>query len=195
MRQAASDAQDSIGKRDFDGAISLLEASLSQYPDEKLLKETLASARKGAEAKRRDDAIEALIREAHVQANQHDLQRALKTVDQGLVEFGNDKRFAEARAKVMSAKADWERAEAIRSVLEDSNTLLAQQQPAAAVERLETALELYHGDKQLTEARDAARNALSALGREQAISALLSKRGTYWTRETSETQLAHWSMG
>jgi hypothetical protein len=175
VRRAVSHARQAIAEQNFDQAISELQTALSQYPHEKLLEETLASARSAAEAKRRDDAIENLIREAHGQANQHGFVRALDIVEQGIAEFGSDKRFAEARAEVISAKADWERAEAIRSVLEEANALLTQQQPAQALEQLQIAIKSYPADQQLIEARDTARNVLSALEREQAISALLTE--------------------
>ena len=174
VRQVVREAQASLAAGNSDEAISTVQLALTKYPDDKLLQETLASARRAADAKRRDDAIDALIREAHTQGDGRQYSRALTTIDRGIAEFGTDERLAEARAKIVTAKTDWERAEAVGRALEESNALLSHGQPALAVQRLEAALKSYPAESRLTAALDAARKSQAAARREQAIGSLMA---------------------
>ncbi len=172
VRQAVEKAQGSVAQEDFNSAILLLEASLKRYPGESSLLEALRSARSALEAKRRDNAISALCREAQTQADQRDFAGALKTLSKGLDDYGSDPRLVVGREAVLSAKADWERSEAIRRAVESSKRCLAQGQPESALDLLEAALGQYAGDPKLLEARDIAGGALVSKQREESIEAL-----------------------
>ncbi len=173
VRQAVDEARNLVAQQDFDKAISLLESSLKSYPAEEPLTQALASARNALQAKRRDDAIDALCEQLPALIEKRDFGRALKTVDQGEKDYGSDARLSAAREKVLASKADWERAEDIRRAVENANARLAQQKPGLAAELLEAALRHYPDAPQLTEALNLARKALHAQQREEAIETLL----------------------
>jgi eukaryotic-like serine/threonine-protein kinase len=175
VRQVAENAHRALAREDFEEAVSSIESALKRYPGEAVLTEALASVRTAWEAKRRDDTIKALVSEAQTQVDKGDFSRALKIVDRGATEYGNDERLRVARKRVLSAQAVWERDEAIRHALENANTLVAQQEPRAAVQVLEGTLEKFPAEPPLTEALTVAREAVAAQERENAIEALLKE--------------------
>ncbi len=175
VRQIVEEAHNFVAQQDLNKAISLLESALKRYPAEPRLAETLTLSRTALKTKRRDEAIEALLGQAQAQIDNRDFPRGLKTVERGLTDYGSDRRLAEMRKKVLSAKADWERAEVIRRTLENANTRLAQGKPGVAAELLEGGLRQYPAERQLTEALDVAKKALESLRRDEAIEALLQQ--------------------
>jgi tetratricopeptide (TPR) repeat protein len=172
VRQIAENAQNSLAQQDFSKAISLLESSLKRYRGESLLVEGLRSARNAFELKRRDDAIRMLCGQVQTQVDKHDFANALKTVNRGLQDYGSDSRLTGMRDTVLSAKADWERAESIRRAVEIARQCVERGQPERALETLEPILEQYPDEPKLMEGRAVAREALASKQREQAIEAL-----------------------
>ena len=179
VRQAVEDSKTRVAQQDFNGAIVLLESALKRYPANPELAGALESAREALAAKRRDEAIEAACREAQEQVERREFPRALKTIDRGQLDHGSDPRFTAAREKVLAAKADWERVEAVRHVIDDARKRLAQGKPATAVELLEAALKRYPEDPHLIEALEFAQTALASFRREEAIETLCRQAQQY----------------
>ena len=95
---------------------------------------------------------------------------ALADIGGAVEAYGQDPRLTAARAGIVHAKALWERAEAIKLALKESQQRLTAKHPEQAVEGLEGVLGLYPGDEQLTAGLQLARQALEAKQREDAIS-------------------------
>jgi hypothetical protein len=169
IAQLAEDSRQHVAEREFEKAIALLESALSQYPGEPQLVQAMDVARAELAARQRDEAIEEACRLARGQLEASEYQDALNLVDQAVTEYGNDRRFTAVRDRIVSAKAQWERAEAVRQLVEAAHNFVAQQDFNQAIALLESALKSYPGEPRLTEALTAARAALAARRRNEAI--------------------------
>ena len=172
VRRIVDEARSLVARQDFNEAIAV-PSSLKSYSNEAQLVEALRSARNALEAKRRDDAIRpALCAQARAQLEKLDFANALNAVNRGLEDYGSDPRLTATREAVLAAKAEWDRAEAIRRAVELSQQHVHQRQPERALESLEPVLAQYADEPKLLEAKALAQEALAAKQREQAIEAL-----------------------
>jgi serine/threonine-protein kinase len=172
VREALEKAQASAAQGLPEAAVQVLEAAIVRLPGEARLDKALSDARLLVQQKQSDQAIDALCRDADAQLERREFDRALSAIDQGLRAHGQDPRLAGAREKVIHAKLQWERSEAIRQALQDSERLIGANQPEQAVETLEKVLSRYPGEESLTTAMALARQAADAKRREQAIVSL-----------------------
>ena len=125
ISQVLENSERLVGRGDIETAVEILEASCQQYPDESRLVEAIASARDALSAKRREEGILRAIREAESHLDQRQYPEAFEAVDRGAAEYGHDQRLSGFRQKISEAKAAWERAEAVREIVEKSRELAA----------------------------------------------------------------------
>jgi tetratricopeptide (TPR) repeat protein len=177
IRDLTEQADALAAQQQFDRAITLLELGVKRHGADPHLAEALAGARAALAAKRHDEAIDSVCKQAHAQTEKQDFSRALKVLDRGAAEHGRDARFAAMRENVLAAEGEWKRDRFVRLTLADAENRLAQGKPEMAVPTLEAALTRYPADPQLTEAFDRARHALEAVRREEAIRLLLAQAG------------------
>ena len=156
-------------KDQFDVAVEVLEEALRLYPDADGLSAALTRAREQLAAKIREASVEKLLREVRVRLDQQHFEQALEELDSGLHALGPDDRLARLREEVLTARTDWERAQAVQQALEDANRQLAANKPDAALEILQAASRQFPQESVLTGAVDGARQALQAKRREEAI--------------------------
>src|SRR5205823_11548291 len=82
---------------------------------------------------------------------------------------GRDRRLAGIRDQIIRAQAEWERAQAVRQIVQQSQSYLDQRDFDKAIAVLESALKRYPGEAQLAQLMTAAHDALAAKGRDEAI--------------------------
>ena len=94
--------------------MGLLQTGIDRFPNEPALTKALAATQAAFSAKRREEAIERLCADARAQQGKHRFEEGRKAIDDGLAEYGRDRRLTEIRDQIVAAKAEWERSEAIR---------------------------------------------------------------------------------
>ncbi len=156
----------------FEEGLQLLRSSLNQFPDEPELAQELTSTEEARKARQREEGIVSICAQAQGKHDELLFEPALEIVGRGLAEYGQDLRLVELRDRISKAKADWERAEAVRQEVDDAKELVAQQDFDNAITRLEESLNQFPGESQLVEGLRSARNAREAKRRDDAISAL-----------------------
>jgi hypothetical protein len=142
VRLALLDFDQHLSANSPEQAIERIEAALTRYPDEDRLTSQLAIARDALAAKRRENAIAGLVRSAGRQLANREFDPALAELEGGLSALGEDSRLTELQARVRTAKADWERSQAIATALEKSRQRSEKNDPEAAVSILEAVLRL-----------------------------------------------------
>jgi len=178
VREALDKAYAHVAQESPELAVQVLEAAAGLYPDEDRLRAELSAARTLQGQKLRDEAIDAVCREAHSSVELREFDRALSAIDHGLTVEGQDQRFLTARDRVLEARSQWQRAEAVRSALKDAHRCLANDDPLQAVETLDAALARYPLEDELINAVNQARQALLRKQREQAIQTALLQAGS-----------------
>ena len=172
VRHAIEQSQSSIEASEFTAAVEILESALKRYPAQPQLTEGLAAARRALAIKRRAEAVDELCRAIAGQKEQGEYSRALKAVERGLAEYGPDPRLIALRDQLAAEKIAWERQNAIQRLIQDSEKHLQRGNPAAAIDALQAALKRYPSDPQLSESLSAARAAVAAKKRDEAIEVL-----------------------
>jgi serine/threonine-protein kinase len=140
-RRAAENARALLAKEQTARAIELLEAAAAQYPDDPVILELLASARKVNGPAHHADPVDAVCRETKVYLEGNDFDRALKTVTLNLETHSGEPRLVALRETVLAARLDFERNSARRgrrsvaeAVTDDPSLLLPPTEPRTPVE-------------------------------------------------------------
>ena len=155
--------------------MQILQAAVQEYSGDPRLTESLASTRTALTAKRREEAIATILRQAEAQQGQRDYEQALHSLANGLAEYGSDERLIAFREEIAAAKIAWERDEAIRQILARSQQLTAQNHLEAASEHLQSGLRQFPGEPGLAQAQASIEDALAAKRRDEAIVSLLQQ--------------------
>jgi hypothetical protein len=135
-RRAAENARALLANGQTARAVELLEAAAAQYPDDPVILELLASARKVNPAGLQTDAVEAVCRETKVYLEGNDFDRALKTVAVNLETHSGEPRLVALRETVLAARLQFERNAARKrrrsvaeAVTEDPSSFLPPAEP------------------------------------------------------------------
>ena len=120
VRKAIENANTRLVQQKPGVAVELLEAALRHYPDDAQLTTALNDARRAFDALRREEAIEMLLGNAQRNLQAREFTIALDALDQGLRDYGADKRLSDLHAKVLTAKSDWERTQALLELIAEA---------------------------------------------------------------------------
>ena len=160
LDQASREGNTRLASKDFEGAIQFLEKTLLSLPGEAALEELLKQGLDGLARQSRERAVAAIAEQGENLLSQRRFTDALAAIDAGLREFENESALVALKTKVreQEEKERRERAAAIKQNIEESRRLLDQDEPRAAVEALQKALEQFPEEAQLsrllTEARE-----------------------------------------
>jgi serine/threonine-protein kinase len=125
-----------------EAAVVELEAALAQFADERL-QFALSDAREAVALKRRAALLEEIDRQVQLHIEKHEFDRALQVVDRASGSLAGDPVLTRLQAAALSAKAAWERDEAIETARNAAQALLAQHRLDEALAVLRACLEKF----------------------------------------------------
>jgi eukaryotic-like serine/threonine-protein kinase len=114
-------------------AVAELEMALAQFADERL-RLALSQAREAVTAKRRAALLEQIEREVRLELERHDFNRALQVLDRVSASLTGDPVLTRLQETALSAKAAWEREEAIAATQRDVQALRLEQRFEDAID-------------------------------------------------------------
>ena len=188
LRQLIGEAQRQIETGQPESALELIESTQPQFGAE--LQETLTAVKGAIAAKQKEQAIEAACRSAYTLLDERQYAPALDVLATAGDTLGKDPRLSAARDKVAAAKQEWERAEAVREVLEHSHRSIAENDLPGALELLNQALALYPGEPSLLKALAETLQAIEVVKKETAIAALSRETRLFLGTQDFPTALA-----
>ena len=160
-QQAVQEARAAAANQTFADARKILEAALSRYDGDVLLRHELESvARQVAE---RDAAIGEAVQQADELASQQRLEEAWKAAESALQRYGEDARLQDLRRRLEALRV---REEHIHQAVRQARALTEQQKFDQATEVIETELGRYPGDPTLESEAEGIRQAAE---RQQAL--------------------------
>ncbi|HWR53841.1 MAG TPA: protein kinase, partial [Bryobacteraceae bacterium] len=153
LRSELSSARELVDRLRFAEAVDLLRKLKTEFPAEERVSGLLTYAQQELLALERAQALDALRTEVLAHAEAHEFDAALEKLRAGIEAFQNDPGLARLRQTVLTAKAKWERKQAVEAAFSSAESLRAQNLFAEALEALEAPLSKYPDAAELTSLR------------------------------------------
>ena len=175
IRRTIDQAQALLDGGQNESAIQLLRDAAVQYPSEARFEALLQQAEARLKRQRRADAIAKAIQDSEEQVKVQEFDRAVKSIDAALQQWGTDKSLAQARSDALTAKdaanarlQQQRRVEAIAKTLQDAEAHTKAKEFDRAVQLIDEAMKRLGSEASLAMARDAAIGEKAAFEREEA---------------------------
>ncbi len=168
---ASQEATGRTDRRDFDGAIAILEQALKFWPGDERLTKLLDGTRRDHAAWERQRALEGIVQQVQQLAGQNRFAEALAAIQVGLQRYENEPTLTELRRSIVEREQQEleRRAAMVRQEVESAENLLAQHKTQFAIEVLEKALEKFLNQEELVKLLARARTQLSTEQRQNVL--------------------------
>jgi serine/threonine-protein kinase len=153
LRSELTSARDLIDRLRFADAVELLRKLKSEFPNEDRVSGLLTYAQQELLALERAQALDALRTEVLALAESHDFTAALDKLRAGIESFQGEPGLSRLRQTVLTAKAKWERRQAIEAAFSQAEALRAENRFSEAIEALDANLASYPDAAELTSLR------------------------------------------
>ena len=163
INQATQTARLLIKEKRLDNAREVLEFGLRAYPRDTSMTRLMEIVNTLAAAQERARKIGDVVRQVHSLADAGQLDEALHAVDGAIGEFGEETSLVECRRNFQLERDQREYARGLQATIEQGRRLLAEGNPAGAIELLEGAMLQYPGETELALLLSSARGTLAAL--------------------------------
>ena len=173
VKELAAKAGALADKKDFNGALSLLEDALQKYPGETTLIRMLGSTLAAKTAWERQQAVAATIRQCNELRQQQRLAEAIELVEAALRDNSADPQLVSLLEQLEQEWAGKRRAEAVRKAADAAVQALDRKQPLEAQQVLRTALIQYAGENRLLELLKRAEDEQRAIEKARAVEAIV----------------------
>ena len=155
--------------QDFDRALQALDQALGTYAGESSLvrlRETVLSAKSRRE---RERAVDEVVERYELLRGKNRFSEASRAVESALKLYEGDPALLKLRQRINSDWEQYQRSEAVRSLLAESDALIEERQPRRAIAVIEAALASYPEDTRLAAALSRSQAALRSQQRAAAI--------------------------
>ncbi|HLJ48089.1 MAG TPA: protein kinase [Bryobacteraceae bacterium] len=154
LERAKAEGNSLIGQQQYEEAIQAMERALASFPGNAELDALLGRAREAMEARRREDAIAALVKDARAMAGDRDFEHALLIVERGLNSWPGDQRLLDLRSSIHSDQKQFQRDQTRTQIVDELQRLTREQKFTEARKRADEALKTYAGDADLLRVRN-----------------------------------------
>src|SRR5207253_5769056 len=134
IEQLSASATACAQDRKYDQALHLIQQGLQSYPDEVVLTRLMRSILASKKEYEREQALQDGLRRCRTLRSQGHWQEALRLVSSMLEEHSNDPELLEQERQLKSERERFERAAAVRKILDRAESLLKQGRPDSATE-------------------------------------------------------------